>query len=198
MYLQLKFPDKAIFVLISTLWNHTQRNLWNQFRKSRNSIRCTEQCRRCCLYPGFVVMVCNYCDTSRWIHGAVLKKLRPISNSVDAVKGGDQVLKCHIDQLLQCPECSQQIQLLETIFMGSPITHHLSYPDTQDTTATVLILNPACCEASLQCTHYLINIHQSVLLSITDFWTTPGKAGGNAVTFYVVTFMSSLLLCFLC
>ena len=49
----------------------------------------------CCLFPGSSVLVHNYNDDHKWIPGTVLKKLGPITCSVDV--GNGCVLKHHID-----------------------------------------------------------------------------------------------------
>ena len=52
-----------------------------------------------CLFPGSPVMVRNYQGETRWIPGAVVRKLGPITYSVDV--GNVRIVKRHVDQLRQ-------------------------------------------------------------------------------------------------
>ena len=87
-----------------------------------------------CLFPGSSVLVHNYNDGCKWIPGTVLKKLGPITYSVDV--GNGRVLKRHIDQLLQNPELPQPPACSESSTASSPIPDDFSYPDAQDTSPT--------------------------------------------------------------
>ena len=52
-----------------------------------------------CLLPGSLVMISNYDGDAEWIPGSVLKKLGPVTYSVDI--GDKQMVKQHVDQLRQ-------------------------------------------------------------------------------------------------
>ena len=52
-----------------------------------------------CLFQGSPVMVRNYHGDTKWIPGTVLKKLGPVTYSVDI--GDGWMVKRHIDQLHQ-------------------------------------------------------------------------------------------------
>ena len=52
-----------------------------------------------CLFPGSQVKVRNYHGDTKWIPGTVLKKMGPVTYSVDI--GDGRTVKRHIDQLLQ-------------------------------------------------------------------------------------------------
>ena len=49
------------------------------------------------LFPGSLLKVKNYHDDTKWIPGTVLKKLGPVTYSVDI--GDGRMVKRHIDQL---------------------------------------------------------------------------------------------------
>ena len=52
-----------------------------------------------CLFPWLLVIVRNYRGDAKWIPGAVLKKLGPVTCSVDI--GDGRAVKLHIHQLRQ-------------------------------------------------------------------------------------------------
>ena len=52
-----------------------------------------------CLFPGSPVMVTNYQGDTRWIPGAIVRKLGPVTYSVDV--GNGRIVKRHVDQLRQ-------------------------------------------------------------------------------------------------
>ena len=82
-----------------------------------------------CLFPGASVMVHNYSDNGKWIPGTVLKKLGSIMYHVDV--GNGRVMKHHIDQLWQGPDCSHPLACLKTSSTNSPIADDFLYPDDQ-------------------------------------------------------------------
>ena len=52
-----------------------------------------------CLFPGSPIMIRNYHGDAKWIPGTVVKKLGPVTYSVDI--GDRRTVKRHIDQLRQ-------------------------------------------------------------------------------------------------
>ena len=52
-----------------------------------------------CLFPGSPVMARNYQGDTRWIPGAVVGKLGPVTYSVHVDVGNGRVVKRHVDQL---------------------------------------------------------------------------------------------------
>ena len=61
------------------------------------------------LFPGQHIMVMDYRSSNKWIPGIVLKKLGPVTYSVEIDNG--KVVKRHIDQLTQQP--NRQLYLLK-------------------------------------------------------------------------------------
>ena len=84
-----------------------------------------------CLFPGTPVMVKDYRHSNKWIRGTILKKLGPVTYTVDV--GNGNLWKRHIDQLRKCMESSSQLPATDFRPIDSPILDNHHYPADADT-----------------------------------------------------------------
>ena len=78
--------------------------------------------QNCGLFPGSKVKVRNYHGDTKWIPGTVLKKLGPVTYSVDIVDG--PTVKRHINQLTQSVHHSPKSTLnaIDDYYYYEPVT----------------------------------------------------------------------------
>ena len=81
-------------------------------------------------FPGSLVNVRNYLGDAKWIPGIILRKLGPLTYSVDV--GGNRTVKRHIDQLRQRMESTE---VSSQPVSQSPTTDDFYYPYDQDVPA---------------------------------------------------------------
>ena len=86
---------------------------------------------RHCLCPGTPVMVQNFQDARKWIPGTIVKKLGPVTYSVDL--GTGRLVRKDIDHLMQHPEPSEMTMSLPSPEADTTIADNFQYPEELST-----------------------------------------------------------------
>ena len=129
------------------------------------------------LFPGTPVMVRDFCGLDKWIPGVVLKKLGPVSYSVENARG--RIVKWHIDHLTPRKESPQDATTPSGIQPDSTILDSYQYPTVEETPVPQHLPEP---EQSVARCYPQQTRHPPDRFMASDWWTLYLDRGGNVVS----------------